>query len=211
MKLIIKSSLLEAVNACTSRKKKLSSLFSSWDDEIIKKWKFIKLHVKGSLICNQIARIDIKEIRWKPPTGYFSKLNFDGAAHGNPGTSGIECAIRNQEGIILVAGYGRTPNGSNNIVEAKALLLGIKLAIKVNACNLIIEGDSYNILSALLKKRIPNWQVDYIIQEARELIPSLAPYQIVHCYRKANKVADILSNLGCDQDLKKVVLNNQSA
>ncbi|GLJ11050.1 hypothetical protein SUGI_0141360 [Cryptomeria japonica] len=160
-------------------------------------------------MCNQTTRIDIKEIRWKPPMGNFYKLNFDGAARGNPGISGISCVIRNQEGNILVAGYGRIPNGSNKIAEAKALLLGIKLAIKFKACNLIIEGDSQNILSSLLKKRTPNWQVDYIIQEARELIPLLVPYQIVHCYREANKVADILANLGCDQVLKKVVLSHQ--
>ncbi|GLJ23795.1 hypothetical protein SUGI_0451490 [Cryptomeria japonica] len=160
-------------------------------------------------MCNQEFRIGRKEIRWKTPNDRFSKLNFDGAARGNPRILGIGCVIKDQEGKILVAGYGRILNGSNKIAEEKVLLLGIKLEIKNKANNIIIKGDSQNIIYVVLKKQTPNWQLDYIIQEERELIHSLVPYQIVHCYREANRLADILANLGCDQELTKVVLSQR--
>ncbi|GLJ14905.1 hypothetical protein SUGI_0242610 [Cryptomeria japonica] len=119
------------------------------------------------------------------------------------------CVIRDPEDHAVVAGYGRIPNGTNNLVEARALLFGVILAIKNKVKNLIIEGDSHIIITTLIKSQTPNWQLDYIIQEARELLSCLDSYQIMHCYRETNRMADILANRGCEQEEKKITLSSR--
>ncbi|GLJ15979.1 hypothetical protein SUGI_0264490 [Cryptomeria japonica] len=118
------------------------------------------------------------------------------------------CVIRDPEGHAVVAGYERIPNGTNNLAEERALLFGVKLAIKNKIKNLIIEGDSHIIIVSLIKSQNPNWQLDYIIQEAREFLSCLDSYQIMHFYRESNMMEDILANRGCEQE-KKITLSSR--
>ncbi|GLJ25408.1 hypothetical protein SUGI_0486410 [Cryptomeria japonica] len=119
------------------------------------------------------------------------------------------CVIRDLEDHVVVSGYERIPNGTDNLVEARALLFGVKLAIKNKVNNLIIEGDSCIIITALIKSQTPNWQLDYIIQEAREFLSCLDSYQIMHFYREANRMVDILENRGCEQEEKNITLSSR--
>ncbi|GLJ08385.1 hypothetical protein SUGI_0087780 [Cryptomeria japonica] len=119
------------------------------------------------------------------------------------------CVIRDLEDHAVVEGYGRIPNGTNNLAEERALLFGIKLEIKNKVKNLIIEGDSQIIITTLIKSQTPNWQLYYIIQEARESISRLDSYQIMHCYREANKMANILTNRRCEQEEKNITLSSR--
>ncbi|GLJ25788.1 hypothetical protein SUGI_0493780 [Cryptomeria japonica] len=104
----------------------------------------------------RVSRIDRKEIRWNPRKYNLLQLNFDGATRGNSRILGIGCVIRDSDGQVLVTCYGRIPDGSNNIVEARALLFGVKLDLHIKGNNLVIEGDSQNIISALIKHQTPN-------------------------------------------------------
>ncbi|GLJ44796.1 hypothetical protein SUGI_0942220 [Cryptomeria japonica] len=119
------------------------------------------------------------------------------------------CVIQDLEDHAMVAGYGRIPNGTNNLAEARALLFGVILTIKNKVKNLIIEGDSQITITALIKSQTPNWQLYYIIQEVRELLSCLDSYQIMHCYREANNMVDILANRGCQQEEKKITLSSR--
>ncbi|GLJ06904.1 hypothetical protein SUGI_0052020 [Cryptomeria japonica] len=119
------------------------------------------------------------------------------------------CVIRDPEDHAVVAGYGKIPNGTNNLVETRALLFGVKLAINNKVKNIIIEGDSHIIITTLINSQTPNWQLDYIIQEARELISCLDSYQTMHYYREANKMTYILENRGCEQQDKKITLSSR--
>ncbi|GLJ06273.1 hypothetical protein SUGI_0034910 [Cryptomeria japonica] len=117
----------------------------------------------------------------------------------------------NPEGHAVVAGYGRIPNGTNDLTKARALLFGVKIAIKNKVKNLIVEEDSQIIITALIESQTPNWQLDYIIQEARELLACLDSYQIMHCYREANRMTDLLANRRCEQEAKRLLFHQGSS
>ncbi|GLJ36835.1 hypothetical protein SUGI_0743190 [Cryptomeria japonica] len=119
------------------------------------------------------------------------------------------CVIQDPKGHAVVAGYGRIRNGTNNLANVRALLFSVKLAIKNKVNNLIIEGDSHIIITSLIKSQTPNWQLDYIIREARELLSCLDSYQIMHFYREANRMAEILANRRCEQEEKKITLSSR--
>lgn len=81
------------------------------------------------------------------------KLNFDGAAKGNPGPAGIGGAIRNFEGTILGIFWGSIGDSTNNVAEIKVLLVGLDM-IQTNGWHLtILEGDSQIILQMAEKLR----------------------------------------------------------
>ncbi|GLJ27371.1 hypothetical protein SUGI_0537180 [Cryptomeria japonica] len=118
------------------------------------------------------------------------------------------CVIRDPKGHVMVAGYGWIPNRTNKLAKERALIFGVKLAIKNKVKNLIIEGDSLIIITTLIKSQTPNWQLDYIIQKERELLSCLDSYQIMHCYREANMMEDILENRRCEQEEKNITLSS---
>ena len=64
---------------------------------------------------------------WSPPPQQIFKLNFDGAAKGNPGPVGIGGVIRNSEGSILGVFWGVIGETTNNVVEIKALMTGLDM------------------------------------------------------------------------------------
>ena len=93
------------------------------------------------------------------------KLNFYGAAKGNPGPVGIGGAIRNSEGNILEVFWGSIGESTNNVAEIKALLVGLDM-IQTNGWHpTILEGDSQLILQMVEKilngkhvhKVVDNW------------------------------------------------------
>lgn len=89
------------------------------------------------------------EVKWKTPPHGWLKINFDGAAKGNPGPSGCGAILRDDKGICK--GMVAVPIGiqTNHKAEVMAALQGIILAKKWNCTHLWIEGDSNNIIKCL--------------------------------------------------------------
>lgn len=82
VQVIIEKSVTKAMNAYVQNHKSVKSLFTSWDDSILKSWKGTVLPFKGSLQQAHRERIDRSLVKWKPPSlGYFI-LKFDGASRG---------------------------------------------------------------------------------------------------------------------------------
>lgn len=69
-------------------------------------------------------RLHIVPVRWpKPPDGLL-KLNTDGCSKGNPGPAGEGC-LRNYMGEMIMAYSDFFGVCSNNVAEAKAILIGV--------------------------------------------------------------------------------------
>ncbi|GLJ11004.1 hypothetical protein SUGI_0140130 [Cryptomeria japonica] len=94
------------------------------------------------------------------------------------------------------------------MVEARALMFGINLAISKHVKYLGIQGDSSNIISALKKFEVPNWNIDYIIQEVRNALFFFESYYIGHCYKEANQLADLLANRGRDSNVDGKIMSS---
>ena len=103
--------------------------------------------------CEKFNRKMVKLI---PPARGIRKLNFDGRLRGNPSESRARVCIRDHNGWVLGMLAQKLLVGTNNKVEAMALLLGLELALQLNIVNIHIEGDSSMVINSCLKKKTEN-------------------------------------------------------
>ena len=116
------------------------------------------------------------------------KLNFDGAAKGNPRPAGIGGAIRNSEGNILGLFWGSIRDTTNNMAEIKAPLVGLDMIQTHGWHPTILEGDSQIILhmvEKLLKgkqvhKVADNWRLIHNLDLLRAKLLNHSDVKIHH-------------------------------
>lgn len=144
---------------------------------------------------------------WSPPAPYSFKLNFDGAAKGNPGPAGYGGIIRNHKGESLQVYYGTMGSDTNNVAELEGLWQGIRLADQNHLYPLEVEGDSL-ILIAMAKriqagakavKVAKSWRLLSRLEDLEEKLQTAPNISFHHVRRTANKVADRLANQGVSQ------------
>lgn len=147
----------------------------------------------------------------KPPEG-FMKLNFDGAAKGNPGPAGYGGIFRNGQGGAewIYAEYGGTM--TNNEAEFMAAYQGIKISRRLGYRKLEIEGDSTLVVDTLRKliqgknrdKVATSWRSASIVHDIAELLKEI-DYKIVsHVRREGNQPADCLANWGIKEAIERI-------
>ncbi|GLJ13657.1 hypothetical protein SUGI_0217630 [Cryptomeria japonica] len=147
-------------------------------------------------MINRTNPINRKEIKWEVPSEGFEKVNFDEAAKGNPRVLRFGFIVRSYKGGFIKGGFARILDGTKNIAEAEAPLLGLRMKNSLNLKK--IEGDSMNIVLACRNSEVSNWRIQYIMQDVKTIISKFEQYSIAHCYREANVVANYLANQGCN-------------
>ncbi|KAH0699427.1 hypothetical protein KY290_014244 [Solanum tuberosum] len=138
------------------------------------------------------------ELKWKPPD-IGLKLNIDGSYDYNTkwggGGGGSRRSTKRHHGKLDSRVRSKLKLNVNCALysEIMALLMGIKLAAKLQINTLQIETDSTAILEI-----INTGHVSYtnIIIECRELLRQLGSPQISHSRREQNQVADKLAKEG---------------
>ncbi|XP_059067874.1 uncharacterized protein LOC131858599 [Cryptomeria japonica] len=126
------------------------------------------------------------------------KLNFDGAARGNPRQAKIGCVVDNWEGKEIASLASLVGINTNNWAELMALVEGLLLCRKLEVKFLDIEGDLAIIVNALRKGSMPNWKLNTLLSKAIDLCNGFDRFTVNHIYREGNKRADELANLGAD-------------
>ena len=132
-------------------------------------------------------------VQWTPPRFGWAKLNFDGSVYNDgSGRSSIGGAIRDAYGRVLLAFAERTPHAPIGIVEGRALMRGLQLALHFGCRRLLVEGDDLTLVRLLrcesTQSRIPREMLDAIIR----LLDSFEVCEVQHTYREGNAVADAL-------------------
>jgi ribonuclease HI len=126
-------------------------------------------------------------------------LYFDGCSKGNPGKAGIGAVIY-KNGVEYWAACKYIGNKrTNNEAEYCALILGLKSAIDHGIKRLSVCGDSLlviNQINKIYKVKHPN--LSDLYDEVVKLKPNFDYLDFNHVYRKDNKRADELSNLGLE-------------
>ena len=84
----------------------------------------------------------LKPQRMVSPPRLVLKLNFDGAARGNPGAAGFGATCRNLEGEILHLLFGSIGEDTNNSTKLEGMLQGVKIVIREGWMPTMVEGDS---------------------------------------------------------------------
>ena len=120
--------------------------------------------------------------KWEPPPSGWFKLNFDGAARGNPGIAGIGCIVNDDGGKWIGKLASPIPPTTNNMAELEAVHKGIQICISLGVTKVIIEGDSQIILNALRKRETPNWSLNAKLKEVLLLFNSFEEYRFDHIF-----------------------------
>jgi ribonuclease HI len=125
------------------------------------------------------------------------EMYFDGCSKGNPGLSGAGAVIYENEEEIWANSYFVSDNATNNVAEYFGLIRGLKRALKMNICSLIVKGDSQLIINQMTGKyQVKSESMIELYEIAKKLEENFETINYQHVYRKYNKRADQLSNEG---------------
>lgn len=122
------------------------------------------------------------EERYRNPPEGFIKLNFDGAAKGNPGEAGIGGIFRDEEGKIKWAYAMECCIAMNNEAEYHALNRGLEIAIREGYHSLQIEGDSMLVIEIMkqlqqgttTEKLRKSWRTAWVITELHQQLQKMS-------------------------------------
>ena len=130
---------------------------------------------------------------WDPPRSGFFKLNFDGSKLPN-GSASLGFIIRDSAGDAILVG-GRSMGSNISILQAEAWALkeGMAAACSLNISNLVIEGDNLAVINAVRKVWNIPWEINNIISDIMVNLSSFSEFQVRHCFREANRVADAMA------------------
>ncbi|KAJ6850099.1 uncharacterized protein M6B38_265835 [Iris pallida] len=123
-------------------------------------------------------------------------LEFDGASKGNPGIAGAGAVIRTADGKVisrLREGLGIV---TNNVAEYRALILGMKYALRKGFKQIQVQGDSKLVcmqVQELWQTKHPN--MADLCKEAKKLKDMFLSFKISHVLREFNSDADAQANL----------------
>lgn len=137
----------------------------------------------------------ISESKIYPTTEYV--LYFDGCSKGNPGPAGIGAVIY-KNGVEYWAACKYIGNKrTNNEAEYFALIFGLQYTLEQDIKTLSVCGDSLlviNQVNKIYKVKHPNLAELY--EQVVKLVAQFDYIDFKHVFRKENKRADKLSNLG---------------
>jgi ribonuclease HI len=133
----------------------------------------------------------------------FLIINVDGASKGNPGEAGIGVAIFDKDLNVVQEFCEYIGTATNNVAEYKALILGVKLAVKFNARNTLFKSDSELLVKQILGEyRVKNTQLKSLYSEVQSLLGKLPEWEIKHVPREENTEADLLANKGVEKSFE---------
>lgn len=123
-------------------------------------------------------------------------LYTDGASRGNPGDAGIGVVIAAEDGSVVKEISRAIGTATNNVAEYRALLAGLREALRLGAAEVEICTDSELMarqLNGLYRVKSPALQPLYA--EAMQMLGVFRRASVSHVYREQNLRADELAGL----------------
>jgi ribonuclease HI len=126
-------------------------------------------------------------------------LYFDGCSKGNPGKAGAGFAIyKNDEEIAHKSIYVGDME-TNNKAEYTGLYEGLLYAVENQIHTLHVKGDSNLVIKQIKGEyKVKSENIQTIYQNTKQLSTQFQHITFEHVYRKDNKRADHLANLGLE-------------
>lgn len=190
---IIIIAIEETVSVAVTRRQGMKVPFTKSDRLMQRLWPGIRFKSPSGALVIGNRETKQEQIEWEKPQEGWVKVNFDGAAQGNSGVSGIGVVFRDSDGKFLLIGTKKLPIGTNNIAECQAALTAIQLASKEGFKKIHIEGDSLLTVQEISKLSINAWHLQPIINLIEQELFKFEDYRITHIKRAGNREADILS------------------
>ncbi|KAH8510980.1 hypothetical protein H0E87_008497 [Populus deltoides] len=148
----------------------------------------IKLHGSTSISTNPQKKflksdngVEAKRISSSCPSCI---LEFDGASKGNPGPAGAGAVLRAEDGSMVCRLREGLGIATNNVAEYRAVLLGLKHALKKGFKYICVQGDS-NLVCMQIQGlwKLKNQNLADLCKEAKELKDMFTSFQIKHVPR----------------------------
>ncbi|XP_059442109.1 uncharacterized protein LOC132174476 [Corylus avellana] len=133
-------------------------------------------------------------VKWeKPPFGRY-KVNWDVAIDHNLQYMGFGAIIRDHNGSVCAAKCLKVEGIQEPVVgEAQAALAAVEFSRELGYQDVILEGDSLQVVQALKEEGI-NWRsYGQIVDDARVLLGTCRSWMVHHMRRGANQAAHSLA------------------
>lgn len=125
-------------------------------------------------------------VKWSPPQDSYIKLNFDGSSKGNLGKSGISFSLHDYLGTIINFEAFPIAPGTNNLVEAYAMLQGISATKRLCVHHIHVEGDSSIIINACIQRTSFSRHIHYVLSHIWSLLDSFYDVLLTHTFCEGN-------------------------
>ncbi|XP_011655308.1 uncharacterized protein LOC101210930 isoform X2 [Cucumis sativus] len=112
-------------------------------------------------------------------------LEFDGASKGNPGQAGAGAVLRAHDGSVICRLREGLGIATNNVAEYRAILLGLKSALKKGFTRIHVQGDSKLVcmqVQGLWKAKHEN--MSELCNEVTKLKNKFLSFEVNHVLRK---------------------------
>ncbi|XP_022734416.1 uncharacterized protein LOC111287976 isoform X2 [Durio zibethinus] len=123
-------------------------------------------------------------------------LEFDGASKGNPGPAGAAAVLRTDAGNVICKLREALGIATCNAAEYRAIILGLKHALKKGYTSISVKGDSKLVCMQMQGLwRVKHEHLSELYEEAQKLKNNFLSFEINHVLRKLNVEADAQANL----------------
>lgn len=134
------------------------------------------------------------------------KIFTDGGARGNPGPAAIGVLVCNEQGEILLEHSEAIGEATNNMAEYRALIEGMKQALKLGADELECCLDSELVVKQLRGEyKLKNYQMQKLFDEVSQIAKHFRHLSYAHLRREEDGMrrADQLVNYALDEARRK--------
>lgn len=126
-------------------------------------------------------------------------LEFDGASKGNPGKAGAGAVLRTEDGSLICRLREGLGVATNNVAEYRAMILGLRYALKKGFTNIRVQGDSKLVCMQVQGLwKVKNENISRWYEEAAKLKDRFLSFRINHVLREFNSDADAEANFAID-------------
>ncbi|GAU51253.1 hypothetical protein TSUD_412460, partial [Trifolium subterraneum] len=163
---------------------------------LVNEYKYTKQARETEKPCQK----ELKDIKWIYPAKGWVCLNTDGAAKSDTGIAGCGGILRNDNGIWICGFSKFLGNTSAYMAEVWGLYEGLSMARNLGIERLEVQVDSEVLVMATKKDGTGCTMSWNIMRRIRALLDLNWEVRIKHIFCEGNRCADVLANMGCNQD-----------
>ena len=140
-----------------------------------------------------------RQVWWKPPDQGAFKINFDRAIFIGNNCSGLRVVVHDKEGLAIASMATRVPQQLQPIeIEALAAYKAIVFAKELGLSQVVLEGDSSTVMSALNSSNPRLAPFGLPVQDTLNVATDFSKLSYSHTKREGNFVAHNLAQLAAN-------------
>ncbi|XP_035546543.1 uncharacterized protein LOC118348606 [Juglans regia] len=142
---------------------------------------------RAGMVCNS-AEV------WQAPKTNWVKMNWDSAVDKARGIVGVGVAVRNSSGSIIATLRTKKPLFPDPLLaETFGALKTAQFGMELGLTQVIIEGDSIQVINQLRSGKKGFNSASMFISEAKQLLGNFAKWEVSHVRRNGNSIAHLLA------------------